>query len=165
VKTVFALFDDYQNARQAVDALVQKGLDEEEMNALVQAAVAKDALDVGPHEVHVKKTDEIGEKELHGLDAILGGHRPVRLPDVEMVYAAGEIATIMANAAAAPGTSEGQIDELLVEFGLSPQQAGIYGDGIKGGGVLFWVRVEDEQTPEASETLRQHARANLVTST
>ena len=101
MKSVFALFDAYEDIKETVDELIAAGFDEGEMNVIVDEEVAKGHLDVNLEHVEVKATDELGE-EATGLDVMLGVEQPVEVPRLGDVYAAGEIATILARTAASP---------------------------------------------------------------
>ena len=67
MKSIFAQFDDYQDAEQAVDALVEEGFDEASMNVIVREQLAKRRLDVNLHKVDVMKSDEVGSDTARGL--------------------------------------------------------------------------------------------------
>ncbi len=103
----------------------------------------------------------MGEKTAHGLDALLAGQQALNLPDVEEVYAAGEMATILAKTAAAPGTSGEEFRAVLQEFGIPDELSGRYTEGITGGGLLFWIRSDDERAAKAADLLRENHGAHV----
>jgi len=71
MKTIFAMFDNYDDARTAVNRLLEGNVDEEEINAIAQAQVAKDRIDANLETVAVDVTDEVGRQTVYGLDAML----------------------------------------------------------------------------------------------
>jgi hypothetical protein len=156
MKTVFGLFDSYEKAEEAVTALVKKEFSEAEMNAIVQEETAKSAMEVNLEKVGVAMTEKVGAKNVGGLDALVGGQQPVTVPSVGEVYAAGEMATIVAKTAAAPGTDPGEFQAVLVEFGVPEEVAKAYVGGIQEDGLLFWIRVDDEREAEAIALLNEH---------
>jgi hypothetical protein len=161
VKTIFGLFVNFEDAEQAVDSLLEDDFVEEEMNVIVQEMVAKEELDVSLEKANVAVTEEVGEKTAHGLDAILAGQQTLRLPEVEDVYAAGEMATIMAKTAAAPGASAEEFRAVLHEFGVPDELSGRYTEGISGGGLLLWIRSNDDRAAKAADLLRENHGAHV----
>jgi hypothetical protein len=153
MQSVFSLFEVYEDCEEAVDDLVEQGFDEEEINVIVDEEVAKTHLDVDLDRVDVKATDELGE-EARGLDILLGVEQPVVLPGLDEVYAAGDVATVLAKTAASPDT--GGLVGALVEFGVSQPIANAYIEAIEDGGLLFWLRTSDDRASEAGEILREH---------
>jgi hypothetical protein len=156
MKSIFALFKDYQDAEAAAADLLEKGFEEDEMNVIVHEQNAKNHMDVNLEKVKVDATNKVGEQNVHGLVRILAGQRPVRLSDVGPIYAAGEIATMLARAAANPGAVNGGLQAALVDFSVPKEVAEEFTTGIENEGVLFWIRTSDERAPEASSVLHSH---------
>ncbi len=140
MKTIFGLLSAYPDAEQAVEGLLEHGVSEEEINVIVQERVAKDHLDVDLRQVNVAATDEIGEKRVHGLDAILGTQQPVAVHG-EKLFAAGKLANILLATAAASS-----LESALFDLGVPQDVAKFYDTGIREGAILLWVRVDDEST-------------------
>jgi len=159
MRTVFSLFDAYEDCETAVDELLDEGFKEDEMNVIVDEEVAKTNLDVKLDRVDVKATEELGE-EARGLDVLLGVEQPVAMPRVGDVYAAGKLATILAKTAAAPDT--GGLREALIDFDVSEPAAGAYEEAVSNGALLFWVRSSDERASEAASILRDHNGINVT---
>lgn len=155
MKTIFALFDGYSGAREAVDALLENDFDEEEMNALAMESTVKENMDVDLQEVNVQKTDEVGEQTVHGLAQLFGGEQPVHVGGSGELLAGGELATILVTQAASTGTDAGPLRSTLREFGVPQDVAQAYQAAIVDGGVLLWVRVEDERASAAASALRE----------
>jgi len=153
VRSVFALFERYEDCEEALGELLEQGFEEQEMNVIVDQEVAKTNLDVSLQQVDVKATDELGERRT-GLDILLGTEQPVDVPRLGAVYAAGDLATILVKTAAAPDT--GGLEEALMDFSVSRPIADAYAEGILADGLLFWIRTDDERASEAGEILREH---------
>lgn len=154
MKTIFALFDGYGGAREAVDALLANGFDEEEMNALAMESTVKENMDVDLKEVNVQKTDKVGEKTVHGLAQLFGGEQPVHVGGSGDLLAGGELATLLLTQAASTGTDAGPLRSTLQEFGVPQDLAADFRTAVVDGGVLVWVRVEDERASAAAGALR-----------
>lgn len=159
MKSIFALFTTYEDIRETVDELIAAGFDEGEMNVIVDEEVAKGHLDVNLQRVDVKATDELGQ-ETTGLDVMLGVEQPVEVPRMGQVYAAGEIATILARTAASPGG--GSVEDTMEEFGVPASMTGTYIDAVIDGAYLFWIRTGDEQASQAEEIFHDHDASHLV---
>lgn len=155
MRTIFALFDGYPKARQAVEELRERGFRVEEMNAIIHAEVARGAMDLNLRTADVRASEDLGERTLRGLDRLLATEQPVPLPPVGDVLAAGELANFVVAAAGAPD-AEGGFTAALVDFGVPREVAEVYQDGVASGGLLFWMRTDDERASEAREILQRH---------
>ena len=151
MKSVFSLFESYENCEEAVDELLAEGFDEEELNVIVDQEVAKSHLDVDLERIDVEATEELGEG-MEGLEVLLGVEQPVQMPRVGEVYAAGQLATILAKTAAAPDT--GGLREALIDFDVAETVASAYEEAVLDGALLFWVRTPDAHASKAAEILR-----------
>lgn len=159
MKTIFALFDSYAGAGEAVDSLLAEDFAEEEMNALALSPTVKENMDVNLHAVDVRKSEEIGGKTVHGLAALFGGEQPVHVRGSGDLLAAGELATLLATRASATNNGDDPLQEALEEFGVPRDTATDYRTGIVDGGVLVWVRTQDERASAAASALRaQHGQ-------
>jgi hypothetical protein len=161
MKVIFALFDNYDDAAEAVDTLLQKGFNENEMNAVVLAEVAKGAMNLNLKTVAVEISNEVGERRVYGLERLLGGKRPANLPDLGEVYAAGNEATILAATATIPDAADG-FKAALAEFAMPEALVDAYQEGIKNGGLLFWLRASDEGASEAAQALREQKASQVA---
>jgi len=159
MKTLFWLFTDYREARTAVRTLLDNGFDLEKMNAIMTDSAAKDVTGINWKAAAVQVSGEVGDEELQGLDRMLAGERPVTTPDAGEILAAGELATITANSASSPGDDVHGLHAALVDIGVTPDAARDFVDGLAGGGLLLWLRTEDERAGEARSLLRDETRA------
>jgi hypothetical protein len=158
MKTIFGLFESYQEAQTITRELLDQNFPIEEMNVIIQEKVAKEDMQVSLEKANVAVTDEIGEQTLQGLDRLLGGQQPVTLPVLEDVYAAGKLATILAKTAAAPGAADGGLKAALIDFNVPEETAQAYSEGIEQGGLLFWLRTSDDRASEATNILNKQAQ-------
>lgn len=156
MKTIFGLFETYEEAAAAVDVLIEAGASVDDMNALVQAKVAKTAMDVDLSRAGVAVTEEVGERELHGLDRLVAGEQAVTLPGVGDLYAAGEMATFIAKAAQKRRAGDQGLEPALREFGIAKDMASTYFTGIERAGWLLFIRTDDEEALRLLPILREH---------
>ena len=167
MKSIFALFEDFDNAQQAVQALLENGFEEEEMNVIVRAQIGKDWLrdnleHADLHRVDVRKSAEVGHKSARGLVDLLGGEQGVPLPGIGDVLAGGELATQLAQNASATWAPEHGFKELLNELNIPEETADAYHNGINEGGVLFWLRTDDDRAAAAANHLRAEAGKHVA---
>ncbi|MGC9349540.1 MAG: hypothetical protein ACP5JG_15485 [Anaerolineae bacterium] len=164
--TVFALVDTYRAAKALVDELMGAGIDVEDMNVIVKSEVAKSAMDhVDFSQMGVDVTNEVGEQRYQGLDYLIVGEQAVELVGLGDVFAAGELATLMATAATRPRDEAGTaMAAALQEFSVSPSAAETYYEGLDGAGWLVFVRTEDDKAQDARPIMRKHSDAVEVVS-
>ncbi|MDX1663304.1 MAG: hypothetical protein R3272_05890 [Candidatus Promineifilaceae bacterium] len=167
MKSIFALFEDFDNAQQAVQALLQDGFEEEHMNVIVRAGVGKDWLrdnleHADLHRVDIRKSEEVGHKSARGLVALLGGEQGVPLPGIGDVLAGGELATQIAQNASATWAPEKGFKDILGELNVPDGVADAYHAGINEGGVLFWIRTADDRAAAAANHLRAEAGKHVA---
>lgn len=145
MKSIFALQETSKAARDCVDGLLEEGFEESEINVIVQEEVAKGELDLNLTKANVKATDELGEKRLKGLDAILAGEQYDELPQLGRVYAAGDFANLIARNASGSDIEPKSLAGALRELGVEEGAANRYHEGIDGGGYLLILRVEEDR--------------------
>lgn len=161
MRTIFALFEGYAEAREAVETLRERGLDVDEMNAIISAEVARSGMDVNLRTADVRASEELGERTLHGLDRLLATEQPVPLPPVGDVLAAGELANFVVAAAGRSGAAEGGFTAALIDFGVPGDAAEAYQRGVADGGLLFWMRTEDERAGEVREVVQEQGASRV----
>jgi len=125
------------------------------MNVIALEDIAKDAMQIDLEKVKVKKTGQVGEKTVSGLDELLGGQQAVDVPDVGEVFASGSLATMLVRSASAPGAVEGGLAAALQDFNLPEDAAESYRSGIKEGSLLFFIRSQDENASDIVQIMRQ----------
>jgi len=165
VKPVFGLFENYKDAKAAVNELLERNFDEGEMNVIVLRATARNYMEVTLEKINIDVTEKIGEKAIHGLDRLVGSQQAVRIPDVGEVCAAGKTAVIVARTASTQGADGGGLKSALVDLGLPDWVAEACRSSIEVGGVLFWLRTNDERVAEAANVLNSHKAAYISTYT
>ena len=153
MKTVYALFRTYDQAEAAVQELLHQGFDLQDMNVIVQDSVARARTG---SKAAVSRPGQMPP----GLDRMLSGEQGINAPDTGSIYAAGQRAKILAHAAASPGSPD--LRHQLMEFGIGTETAQAYLDGIKGGGLLFWMVADDDHAHDAGEIVEEHHGAHVL---
>ena len=161
MRTIFALFDNFQNARVAVRKLLAKGTDRSAFNVIILEQVARDEMDINFHTVDVDITSDVGTVTEFGLDRLLGGEQAVIIPNVGEILAAGELATMLAKTASDPDAVGGSFERALEDFDVSKPLARTYVEAIRGGSLLLFLKVEDNEVPEATAVLHANQGSYL----
>ncbi len=158
MKTVFCLFHEVETARAAIDHLIERRFPRGQRNLLVLAQVAKNALtDQRGSAIPVTG----GQPHFHQM---LAGKQPVIPPELGKVVSVGEMANILTSAASTPPSGDQQpgFNGALAAFGLPPSVASRFTEGIKNGGVLFFLRTEDGRSAELVSLLRSLDGQNFI---
>lgn len=153
MKTMLWLFDEYEAARSAVSKMLEGEVDERQINAIIDKEAAREVMDVDWSRADVRVTEKVGEQELHGLDQVLAGEEPVRTPDAGDVLAGGELATLLAKTASTPAGGVHGLGPALVDMLVLEETAREFVEGIKAGGTLVLVRVEDRLAADIAASL------------
>jgi hypothetical protein len=159
MKTIFGVFDSYRTAQAGVKDLGERGFDEKAINVITQEATVRNESGFNQRTAPVAVTGDAGDSSLHGLDRLVGGKQAVRVLGIGEVIKAGDLADVVVSTAIAPGEMGSSLVSTLHEFGVPPDKAVAYENGVMQGGVLLFVRTNDEQIPEAVQALEsQNAR-------
>jgi hypothetical protein len=151
MEAIFGLFRTYEQARASVALLLDRRFRPESMNVIVQDYVVKDWL-----HGQLGRANVLATELKPGLDRIMAGQRPLNIPDVGQVFAAGAEATTLARTASlAESRSEG-LAATLRNFGLPEEISADCLTDLKGGGVIFWVKSDDARAPDAAVILKDN---------
>ena len=160
-QTLTRLFDHHDDAAAVVRSLEAAGVSHEDISIVANGATA------GSTTGHVAGTTEdqagaAGAGAGAALGTVLGGGAgllagigAMAIPGVGPVVAAGWlIATLTgAGVGAAVGGSVGGLVGALTRAGVSEHDANVYAEGVRRGGSLVTVRVDDSRAAEASAIL------------
>jgi hypothetical protein len=160
MRTIFGLFNDYHQASAAVKTLLDREFPQEEMNVLVDEDTVKTHVEADLSKAGIEKTKG-GGNTTRGLDRMVTGTQPLRIHDAGRICSAGKLATVLARTASREEQRTIGSKGALVDFGVSPEEADIYVSGLRGGGVLFFLRVQDELAPEAANVLREQGAVHV----
>lgn len=158
MKRISALYDNYDDARSAV-------------NALEDAGIATSNLSIVGRQDNESHAGE-GAAAGAGLGAVVGGAGGLlaglgmlAIPGVGPVVAAGWLASTAAGAAAGAvaGGAAGGIIGSLTSSGVEEADAHVYAEGVRRGGTLVTADVEEGQADLASSILDGSGPVDLAT--
>lgn len=160
-KTVLALYDDFDVASEAVEALVRDGFDRNDISVVAHNAGDRytGTEGVGTHDVNA------GEGA--GFGAVVGGLVGLGvalIPGIGPVLAAGPLgAAVAAGIGAVTGAATGGIVAGLIDFGVPESDAQYYAEGIRRGGALVSLELldNDNRTGRAQEILNGFNPVNI----
>lgn len=155
MKTVTGLFDTYQHALEAVNALKDAGITSADVSL-----IADSPEDVGQDEDVVGKDATAGAEvgaALGGAGGLLAGLGILAMPGLGPVLAGGWLVAtaVGAVAGAGLGAATGGIIGLLTSAGVPESDAHVYAEGLRRGGALVTARVPDDRADIALAILRQ----------
>ena len=177
-QTITALYDRYEDASAAVDALERDGIPRGDVSLVSNNAddrhagrLAGSAQAGGTGGANEAAKD--GAKDGTGAGASLGtvvggaagllaGLGLVAIPGVGPVVAAGWLVATLTGAGI--GAAAGGLAGALAGAGVNHTDAHTYGEGVRRGGTLVTVRVEDAQAARASRAagiLEQHGPVDI----
>lgn len=159
MQTVTGLFDDYNDARSAVNALEASGVRSDDIS-IVSNNTDNHHSD-GSHAAEGAGTGAGIGAVVGGAGGLLTGLGIMAIPGVGPVVAAGWLAATAAGAAAGAvaGGAAGGIVGAMTSSGVSEDDAHVYAEGVRRGGSVVTAKVEDAFAPEAEAILK---RSNLV---
>jgi hypothetical protein len=177
-RNVVALYDNFEDANAAVRDLVDQGFRREEISFMAadqrtqRGAVTGTDETVTPpaaEDSTARADDASGAGIGAGIGAAVGGLAGVLIglgalviPGIGPVIAAGPLATVLAGlAGAGAGAVAGGVLGALVDLGIPEETAGYYAEGVRRGGTLVSVRVEDQYTDKALDILNRHNPVDL----
>ena len=158
--TVSALYDNSTDASNAVRALTERGVRRDDISVVASDAAGEYA------EYHGRDMPADDTLEgaasgalIGGMGGLLIGLAAVAIPGIGPVIAAGPIATAIAGAGI--GAATGGIIGALVDLGVDEDQAGYYAEGVRRGGTLVTVRVDEYMVNEVAQILEDYDPVDL----
>lgn len=165
-KVITGLFDSYADGRTAVQELESAGVPHEDLSL-----VANDAH--GEHGSAVGAASESGEDAgkgariggaIGGVGGLLAGLGLLAIPGLGPVVAAGWLASTLVGAVggAVVGGAAGGLVGALTKAGVAEDDAHVYAEGVRRGGVLVTARVNDELQGTAQRILNGERAVDLT---
>lgn len=164
MKTVVGLYDELEDAREAVDELVESGIPRSDISLVARDATGEYGTTLESHD----DSDDVGEAAaggavggavVGGLMGLLVGLGAFAIPGLGPVIAAGPIAATLAGAGI--GAATGGLLGALVEWGIPEGEAGYYAEGVRRGGTLLAVRVPETRIEEVVEVMNDYDPVNI----
>lgn len=152
-RTVVGLFDNFEAANKAVNALESAGIPRDHMSVVA-------GNESGEYEKYAGGAGEVGKGIAGGAGAgaavggglgLVAGMMALAIPGFGPVIAAGPIAAALTGAGI--GAAAGGIIGGLTKAGVSEADAEFYAEGIRRGGVLVTVRTTEPMADTAASLL------------
>jgi hypothetical protein len=161
--TVVALFRTYDDADRAVTMLNNRGFERSSVGVVAQESVVEASR--GDGLINGRPVDAVegaGEGAvLGGLAGLLVGVVALAIPGIGPLFVAGALASVVAStlAGATAGAVTGGLLGALTDLGIPEEEAKVYHEGVKAGGVL--VSVDTNREAEAADILRSANATNV----
>jgi hypothetical protein len=157
-QTVTALYDTYDAAVSAVNALEAAGFPHSDISV-----VSNNVDDRYNKDRHSNAAEDAGRgagigAAVGGVGGLLAGLGLLAIPGVGPVVAAGWLVATAAGAAtgAAVGGAAGGLVGALTSAGVPEREANFYAEGVRRGGTLVTARVDDARASAARQILQQY---------
>ncbi|AUW59201.1 hypothetical protein C1T17_15000 [Sphingobium sp. SCG-1] len=172
-KTVTRLFDDYSDARNAVEELERLGINHNDLSIIANNAEGRHGEHGKHHDGDHDGVNDHGDVTrgvstgalLGGAGGLLAGLGLLAIPGLGPIVAAGWLASTAAGAGigAAGGAATGSIVGALKNAGHSEDEAHVYSEGVRRGGTLVSAKVPDDLVPEAEAVLQRNRSVDAQT--
>jgi hypothetical protein len=165
--TVIAVFDSPEQASQAVRALVDAGVDREDISLVSRNREASNTGTSTGTGTGAKRTSDgttVGENiaggaVFGGLGGLLLGLGALAIPGVGPIVAAGPIATTLAGAGI--GAAGGGIIGAIKDAGVPDDDAHVYAESVRRGGTMVSVRTDDLSRDRVADILDDHGAVDV----
>ncbi len=162
-QTVTALYDTYDSAAAAANALEAAGIPADDISIIASNADNRHADDRYNRDHASNAAEDAGKgagigAAVGGIGGLLTGLGLMAIPGVEPVVAAGWLAATVVGAAggAVVGGAAGGLVGSLTSAGVPERDANFYAEGVRRGGTLVAARVPDGQATLTREILQRH---------
>jgi hypothetical protein len=166
MELVTGLFENPQQAHEAIEALKQAGFEmKRNMGVMVREGILEEHMewDRTPAATHGAVAGGAGGSALGGLVGLLAGLGALTIPGLGPVLAVGTLVAALESAAvgAAAGAGAGSVIGALMGLGLPEDEAHLYAEGVKRGGVLVTVEAEEEHAEKALAVMQKMGALNV----
>lgn len=166
--TVVGLYDHLSQAQQTVQDLIDAGFKRDEVSLVANASAKEYGEyfdDDGKHRADVHTDDELTREEgaasgagigatIGGLGGLLMGLGLLAVPGVGPALAAGPIVSALVGAGI--GAAAGGITGALVNHGVDEEYAGYYAEGVRRGGSMVMLTVNDDRLSDVERLMNNH---------
>lgn len=162
-KTIVGLFDRSDDARNAINELVDKGFPREDISLVANNTRGEYAAHGESEAAEGAGVGAVGGAAVGGLTGMLIGLGALTVPGIGPVVAAGALATTLGWTAvgAGVGAAAGTLIGGLIGAGIPDEDAQVYAESIRRGGTLVMLTASDERAEFASNILQRHHVVNI----
>lgn len=160
-RSISGLFDNHNDAERAVHELVTAGVPERDVSMIANNSDSRQAGATEERKSSGTATGaEVGAtygSVVGGGAGLLAGLGMLAIPGIGPVLAVGWLAATAAGAVAgaAVGGATGGIIGALMDAGVSKEHAHVYAEGIRRGGTLLTVRVDESRAGAVEDIMIQ----------
>jgi stress response protein YsnF len=174
-KTIVALYDDFPAAESVTRGLVESGFPREDISLMANDPSAERGSGLGGSEA-VSGGGRSADGDtgtsgtmagaaiggaLGGVGGLLVGLGALAIPGIGPVVAAGPIAATLIGAGA--GAVAGGLIGALTSIGVPEEEANLYAEGVRRGGALLALRVEETEAERAIAIMEQYDPVDVDT--
>jgi hypothetical protein len=159
-RTIARLYDSYDHAREVVNELEAAGIPHGDIS-LVANDSARNGSAAGAHPGETTTaaatsggTGAVLGTVVGGGAGLLAGIGALAIPGVGPVVAAGWLVATLTGAGI--GAASGGLIGALTGAGVSKDEAHVYAEGVRGGGSLVTVRVDETEAARVEDILGRH---------
>lgn len=161
--TITRLYDNYDNAHAAVEALEAAGVPSDDISIVAHTVDGKVIQGQGTLADEGAGTGAGLGAVVGGAGGMLAGLGMIAIPGIGPVVAAGWIAATLAGtlAGAAVGGVAGGLVGSMVESGVPEEDANVYAEAVRRGGAVVAARVSEEKASQAEAILDRTSSVDI----
>lgn len=162
MKTVVGLFDDYNQARNAAVDVERAGISHNDISVLANNETHQHvSRDVDTHSSmgHAVTKDAGVGAEIGGVLGLLAGLSLFTIPGLGFIAGAGWLAGMLTGAGI--GAVAGGLIGVLTHVGVPSTDAAYYEEGVRRGGTLVAIRVDDNNAGNIARILNDAGAVNI----
>lgn len=156
MRTISALYDSYEAAKDAVESLEKSGVPSDHISIISNRNGEQHVEGQGNNAAEGAGTGAGLGAVAGGAGGLLTGLGLLAIPGVGPVVAAGWLAATATGAAAGAvvGAAAGGIVGAMIESGVSEEEAHVYAEGVRRGGAVVAAKVEEQEVASSQAILR-----------
>lgn len=163
MKTVVGLYEDINDARAAIEELISAGFDRSDVSLLASNRWTDDEIGVA-----TVNADQMGSDvatgiatggALGGLGGVLLGLGALAIPGLGPIIAAGPLVAGLAGAGI--GAAVGGLVGALVNWGIPPDEADVYAESVRRGGILVGLKTDEAHVEVAVAIMNRYGPIDI----
>lgn len=162
-KYVLGLFKSQEHADEALSDLNNSGYDHEDIHIIAQEKSVKGFSAEKDTDTDGAVTGASTGAVAGGIAGLLAGIGAIVIPGIGPIISVGTVLGALASTAvgAGVGAAGGGLIGGLVDLGIDEEDAGVYAEGVKRGGILLLVKTDDHN--EVKGIMSKHQALDVQT--